>query len=107
MTPFLAAGTSATRDRSAITVPFSLVPGHYFLGAYANADNTVPELNTTNNASSPPVAIRVIGGAPRTGRPGRRARRTSGVVGGTLPVAVTLENVGALPHSRTFQNQIF
>ena len=54
--PALAAG-GASSGSTSVTIPGGIVPGAYFLIAKADADQTVPESNETNNATARPISI--------------------------------------------------
>ncbi|HLC41270.1 MAG TPA: IPT/TIG domain-containing protein [Methylomirabilota bacterium] len=91
--PALGAGASSS-DTVTVTVPTSLAPGNYYLGACADDPATVAESSETNNCRASTTTL-TVGGLPTI----NSLSPVSGAVGAS--VTITGSNFGATEGSST------
>ena len=93
---FASLGVSGTADCDrSVTIPGTVTPGTYYVGAVADDRSSVPESNETNNSLSATNAT-VVSARPMIDLAVMEiSAPTRGTVGGTIAVTSRTENVGS------------
>jgi subtilase family serine protease len=99
----IGAQTVVTRS---VTIPAGLAPGSYTLGAIVDPDARVIESNEGNNVSSPAAPVTITGAGIDLAVTALDVP-SSALIGGTLPVTVTVQNVGTVSTASTFETRVF
>ncbi len=86
---------ASSKTSTTVTLPSDLIPGNYFLGAFADPGASVDELDETNNAKASSV-VKVTLKKPDLLVKDVVASKILGVIGQPLAVTTDVENLGSV-----------